>query len=258
MKLDNDNKSNSFISEKNHNEDKNIIFEQKPFNPNMELVTEIMPDDFKIYDLTFKIIVLGDASVGKSCLTMRATRNYFQEFYTPTIGFEFYTLTIKINDKYVKLQIWDTCGQESYRSLISSFYRNSSLAILTYSINDEKSFNNLNSWLNEIKTQSNPDIIIFLIGNKSDLINERVISNEIAQNFVKNNNITFFLETSAKTGLNVKNVFIEAAKKLFLNHLKYNGNISSDRATIDCISNDSVSLKPDIEKDVEKKKKKCC
>jgi len=254
MELDNGNKS---ISEKNHNKIKNSIFEQKPFNPNMELVTEIMPHDFKIYDLTFKLIVIGDAGVGKSCLTMRGTKNFFQEIYAPTIGFEFSTLTIKINDKYVRLQIWDTSGQETYHSLISSFYRNSSLAILTYSINNENSFNHLNYWLNEIKTESNPDIIIFLVGNKVDLINDKVISTEIGQKFAKDNQISFFMETSAKTGFNAKNIFIEAAKKLFLENLKFNDFMKSV-VSIDCISNDSISIKNKLENDENKKKNKSC
>ena len=117
------------------------------------------------YDLTFKIIVLGDSGVGKSCLTLKATQDRFESIYSPTIGFEFLTYTVQIGDKIIKLQIWDTCGQEVYRSLISSFYRNSSLAILVYSIDDENSFSNLESWLNELKSQGNVDMNIFLVGN---------------------------------------------------------------------------------------------
>ena len=226
-------------------------------NPNMEFKTEIIPEDNKRYDLTFKIIVIGDSNVGKSCLTMRATRNYFEEFYSPTLGFEFFTLTIKINDCYVKLQIWDTSGQETYNSLISSFYRNSSLAILAYSIDDKKSFDHLNFWLNEIKTQSNPDIILFLIGNKDDLINNKVISTEIAQNFANNNNISKFFETSAKTGLNAKNVFIEAAKELYNKHLFYKDNMTR-QISMNSISVDSITIKKDLKTEEVEKKKSCC
>lgn len=99
-----------------------------------DLKCEMLQEDFHQYDLSFKIIVIGDSGVGKSCLTMKATKNYFEDFYSATVGFEFFTQTIKINDKLIKLQIWDTCGQEIYRSLISSFYRNSSLAMMVYSI----------------------------------------------------------------------------------------------------------------------------
>jgi small GTP-binding protein len=94
----------------------------------------ILPDDYSQYDLSFKIIVIGNSGVGKSCLTIKATKNLFETAYSATVGFEFFTFNVKINEKVVKLQIWDTCGQEVYRSLITNFYRNSSLAILVYAI----------------------------------------------------------------------------------------------------------------------------
>lgn len=95
---------------------------------------EILPEDFTEYDLSFKLIVVGDSGVGKSCLTMRGTKNLFDDQYNATVGFEFFTMSIKIGNIIEKLQIWDTCGQEVYRSLISNFYRNASLAFLVYSI----------------------------------------------------------------------------------------------------------------------------
>jgi small GTP-binding protein len=99
-----------------------------------ELTYEILPDDYTQYDLSFKLIVIGDSGVGKSCLTLKATKNIFENNYNATVGFEFFTFNIKVNDKVLKLQIWDTCGQEIYRSLITNFYRNSSLAIMVYAI----------------------------------------------------------------------------------------------------------------------------
>lgn len=81
-----------------------------------DLKCEVLPDDFSQYDLSFKIIIVGDSGVGKSCLTLKATKNFFEDFYSATVGFEFMTFNVKINEKYVKLQIWDTCGQEIYRS----------------------------------------------------------------------------------------------------------------------------------------------
>ena len=95
---------------------------------------EVLSEDYSNYDLSFKIIVIGDSGVGKSCLTMRATKNLFDTNYNATVGFEFFTFNVKINNQVVKLQVWDTCGQEIYRSLITNFYRNSSLAIMVYSI----------------------------------------------------------------------------------------------------------------------------
>ena len=186
-----------------------------------ELKCEVLPENCDNYGLSFKIIVVGDPGVGKSCLTMKATKEYFEDLYSPTVGFEFFTFNIKINDKCIKLQIWDTCGQEIYRSLISSFYRNCTLAMMVYSVDNENSFNNLESWLNEIKTQSNPDVKIFLIGNKTDLEDKRVIQFEQGENFSTENKLNYFVETSAKTGFNAKNVFIQAAKLLYTEHLKY-------------------------------------
>ena len=139
---------------------------------------EILPDDYANYDLSFKLIVIGDSGVGKSCLTNKATKNTFETAYNTTIGFEFFSFNIKINDKVLKLQIWDTCGQELYRSLITNFYRNSSLAIMVYSITLKESFDNIDTWLKELKLHSNPDAKVFLIGNKQDLEENKVVSTE--------------------------------------------------------------------------------
>ncbi len=100
----------------------------------------VLPDDYTQYDLSFKLIVIGDPAVGKSCLTLKATKNLFESNYSATVGFEFFTFNVRINDKIIKLQIWDTCGQEIYKSLITNFYRNSSLAIMVYALN--KYYNN--------------------------------------------------------------------------------------------------------------------
>ena len=148
---------------------------------------EILPDDFLQYDLSFKLIVIGDSGVGKSCLTNRATTNLFEDTYSATVGFEFVSFNVKINEKVIKLQIWDTCGQELYRSLITNFYRNSSLAIIVYAINSKDSFENIEMWLRELRTHSNPDAKVFLIGNKIDLENERKITKEKGENLAKTN-----------------------------------------------------------------------
>ena len=103
---------------------------------NIKLVYEILPDDFPHYDLSFKVILLGNSNVGKSELVMNATKNTFEESDKSTVGFEFFPFNMKIGNKVIKLQIWDTCGQEIYRSLISSFYKNTSLAIIIYAINE--------------------------------------------------------------------------------------------------------------------------
>ena len=173
------------------------------------------------YDYSFKMIVIGDAGVGKSCLTNRAAKDKFISNYSPTIGFEFLSFSTNIDNKIIKLQIWDTCGQEVYRSLITNFYRNASLAMMVYSIDSRESFAHINQWLKEIRVQSNPDVKILLIGNKCDLENERTVLTEEAKKFKEENHLLYFEETSAKTGLNAKKVFEESAKILFLEHKNY-------------------------------------
>ncbi len=179
------------------------------------LKCQILSDDLGNFDLSFKIIIVGDQGVGKSCLSIKASKNYFEEFYSPTVGFEFLTFNLKVQDKIIRLQIWDTCGQELFRSLINSFYRSTSLAIIVYSIDSDESFKNVEQWLNDIKTQSNPDVKIFLIGNKADLEDKREVSKEAGEKFFKDHKLSYFAETSAKTGFNVQNVFIEVGKELY-------------------------------------------
>ena len=182
---------------------------------------EVLPDDYSKYDLSFKMIIVGDAGVGKSCLITKASKGVFDETYSATLGFEFMTFNVKFDEKVIKLQIWDTCGQEIYRSLIQSFYRNATLAMLVYSIDSRETFNNIKAWLKEIKLQSSPDIKIFLIGNKADLEYNRQVKIDEANQLKNENGFHYFSEASAKTGLNTQKVFIEAAKLLYREHLKY-------------------------------------
>ena len=110
---------------------------------NDDLKCEVVKEEVTQYDFSYKLIVIGDMGVGKSCITMKATKDYFENYYAPTVGFEFYTFICKIDSQNIRLQIWDTCGQEEYRSLINNFYRNSSLAIIVYAIDNERECTNL-------------------------------------------------------------------------------------------------------------------
>ena len=212
-----------------------------------EFNIELLPEDFAQYDISFKIIVIGDSGVGKSCLTTQAVRNNFEEFYTATIGFEFLTFNMRINNNVLKLQIWDTCGQEVYKSLITNFYRNSSLALILYAINNMDSFKHAETWLNELKAQANPNVKIFLVGNKSDLEDERVVSKEDGERFREEKNLDKFIETSAKTGENARNVLLEAAKMLFKDYLKVKEKIKNDGSDGDT-----------LERKNGKNRSKCC
>ena len=220
---------------------------------------QILTEDITNADCSFKVIVIGDSSVGKSCLTLRGTKNKFKDFYTPTIGFEFLAFNIKIKNKTVRLQIWDTCGQEIYRSLISSFYRNSTLAMLVYAIDNKESFVNLENWLDEIKCQTHPNLKIFLIGNKSDLEEKRVIHKETSEKFYKEHNFDYFIETSAKSGENVQKVFIKAAQILYEEYNQHSENKDKNNGMTNNISLSS-NYSDDIDekdKDEIKKRNKC-
>ena len=120
---------------------------------------------------------------------------------------------MRVNDKVIKLQIWDTCGQEIYKSWISNFYRNSSLDIVIYAIDNKESFNHAENWLNDFKRQANPDVRIFLVGNKADL-EDRKISKEEGEKYKEAQHLDLFMETSAKTGHKTWNVLVDAAKIL--------------------------------------------
>ena len=209
---------------------------------------ELLPSFNQNPDLNFKIIVIGEAGVGKSSLTLKAIKNKYDEHYLPTIGFENLPFYLKVNDKIIKLQVWDTCGQETYRSLIKNYYRNSSLVILVYSIDDENSFICLKEWINEIKNNTNSKLRIFLVGNKIDIDdNKIVIDKKTAFKFYKDNKLDFFIETSAKTGYNAQNVFIQAAKMLYEDFLENKGVNNSE-------NNDVNKIEENMEKILIEKK----
>ena len=216
-----------------------------------EFKIELLPDDFPQYDLSFKLIVIGDSSVGKSCLTAQAVRTNFIEFYQATVGFEFLTFNLRINTKIIKLQIWDTCGQEVYKSLISNFYRNCSLALIVYAINNRNSYEHAESWLNDLKNQSNPNVRVFLIGNKCDLEKERLVSKEEGETFKEQKKLDRFIETSAKTGENARIVMVEAAKILYKDYLKAKQDLSNE-------DDNQKGDKLEMKNNNKNRGKKCC
>ena len=183
----------------------------------IEVLDNIKGDNF---DFNFKIIVIGNSGVGKSCLTLKATKDIFQENFVSTMGFQFYSFHVKINQKIFKLQIWDTCGQEIYRSLITNFYRTASLAIIVYSVKDKRSFEENEIWLKQVKLNADPNCKIFLIANKVDLPEKQVTSEE-GMNLKKEHGFECYMETSAKTGVNVKELFVNCALALYKELPKY-------------------------------------
>ena len=220
-----------------------------------EFKVELLPEDYAQYDLTFKLIFIGDSGVGKSCLTSKSVKNNFEDYYQATVGFEFLTFNMVVNKMVIKLQIWDTCGQEIYKSLISNFYRNSSLAVLVYSIDSKDSFEHVGKWLDELKNQANPDVRIFLVGNKADLEEKREVQKEEGLKYKNDQQLDLFMESSAKTGYNARNVLVEAAKILYKDYLKLR---EAEENENNPNKNNSRNQKISKQEDGNNKKKKCC
>ena len=166
------------------------------------------------YDYLLKYIIIGDAAVGKSNLLLRYTQGDFKSEYQLTIGVEFGAKNLDINNKKFRLQIWDTAGQENYRSITRAYYKNSVCAILVYDISNRESFEHISSWIEDCMSQSPKTVFMILVGNKSDLDDNRVVTFEEGQEMAKNNNLIFF-ETSAKTGKNVDKIFEDSAQEIY-------------------------------------------
>ncbi|KAM3134013.1 hypothetical protein pb186bvf_013855 [Paramecium bursaria] len=165
------------------------------------------------YAYLFKFIIIGDSSVGKSCLLLQFLDRKFKVDHDTTIGVEFGSKTLNIRSKNIKLQIWDTAGQESFKSITRSYYRGSICALIVYDVTSRDSFENINRWIEETKAYANDKITLVLIGNKTDLQDKRVISTEEGSQYAKKHDLLFF-EASAKTGQNVDKIFQEAADQV--------------------------------------------
>lgn len=161
----------------------------------------------------FKLVLLGESAVGKSSLVLRFVKGQFHEFQESTIGAAFLTQTVCLDDTTVKFEIWDTAGQERYHSLAPMYYRGAQAAIVVYDITNEESFTRAKNWVKELQRQASPNIVIALSGNKADLANKRAVDFQEAQSYADDNSL-LFMETSAKTSMNVNEIFMAIAKKL--------------------------------------------
>ncbi|KAI1823598.1 ras family-domain-containing protein [Xylaria intraflava] len=161
----------------------------------------------------FKLVFLGEQSVGKTSLITRFMYDSFDNMYQATIGIDFLSKTMYLEDRTVRLQLWDTAGQERFRSLIPSYIRDSSVAVVVYDISNAKSFQNTKKWIDDVRAERGNDVIIVLVGNKTDLNDKREVTTQQGEEEAKKNNL-MFVETSAKLGHNVKILFRRIAQAL--------------------------------------------
>uniref|UniRef100_A0A3B3QTL5 RAB6A, member RAS oncogene family n=1 Tax=Paramormyrops kingsleyae TaxID=1676925 RepID=A0A3B3QTL5_9TELE len=155
----------------------------------------------------FKLVFLGEQSVGKTSLITRFMYDSFDNTYQATIGIDFLSKTMYLEDRTVRLQLWDTAGQERFRSLIPSYIRDSTVAVVVYDITNVNSFQQTTKWIDDVRTERGSDVIIMLVGNKTDLADKRQVSIEEGEKKAKELNV-MFIETSAKAGYNVKQVSV--------------------------------------------------
>ncbi|KAK6240120.1 hypothetical protein QUC31_005589 [Theobroma cacao] len=164
-------------------------------------------------DYLFKLLLIGDSGVGKSCLLLRFADDSYIESYISTIGVDFKIRTVEQDGKTIKLQIWDTAGQERFRTITSSYYRGAHGIIIVYDVTDQESFNNVKQWLNEIDRYASDNVNKLLVGNKCDLTANKVVSSETAKAFADEVGIPF-METSAKDATNVEQAFMAMAASI--------------------------------------------
>eukprot|EP00123_Amoebidium_parasiticum_P009002 comp19147_c0_seq1/m.21821 comp19147_c0_seq1/g.21821 ORF comp19147_c0_seq1/g.21821 comp19147_c0_seq1/m.21821 type:complete len:212 (-) comp19147_c0_seq1:586-1221(-) len=166
------------------------------------------------YSYIFKYIIIGDMGAGKSCVLHQFTEKKFMADCPHTIGVEFGTRIIEVSGQKIKLQIWDTAGQERFRAVTRSYYRGAAGVLMVYDITRRSTFNHLSSWLTDARNLTNPNTVIVLIGNKSDLDGNRDVTFEEAKQFADQHGL-MFLETSAKTGDNVEEAFLTTARTIY-------------------------------------------
>ena len=154
------------------------------------------------------MLIIGDSAVGKSCLLLQFSDQTFSDNYVSTIGVDFKIRTMEVNGRQVKLQIWDTAGQERFQSITANYYHGSHAIAIVYDITDRKSFENLRKWINDVDRLANPQVCKLVVGNKADLEEKRQVSREEGRAFADNLGVPF-LETSAKTAMNVNQMFLQ-------------------------------------------------
>mmetsp|Transcript_22271 Transcript_22271/g.37779 ORF Transcript_22271/g.37779 Transcript_22271/m.37779 type:complete len:213 (+) Transcript_22271:172-810(+) len=199
------------------------------------------------YDYLIKLLLIGDSGVGKSCLLLRFSDDSFTPSFITTIGIDFKIRTIELEGKRIKLQIWDTAGQERFRTITTAYYRGAMGILLVYDVTDEKSFSNIRNWIRNIEQHATENVNKMLIGNKCDMVDKRVVEADRGKALADEYTIKF-METSAKSSINVEEAFITLAKDIKKRLIDSQEPVSK-KETVD-VHTDS--------NDSKEKKKKCC
>ena len=207
------------------------------------------------YDLIFKIVLIGDSGVGKTNILSRYINNEFSLATQSTVGVEFGSKIIKKNGKVIKLQIWDTAGQERYKSITSAYYKGSRGAFVVYDITRKSTYDNIDKWIGELKTNGSEDVLIMLVGNKSDLEEKREVITEEVEKKAQEQKLAF-CETSALNGKNVEYAFENLINEILKKVEKEKINEAKQLSESKAITLETADRKLN-EKD-SKKKKKCC
>jgi len=167
----------------------------------------------KTYDYLFKLLLIGDSGVGKTCVLFRFSEDAFNSTFISTIGIDFKIRTIDLDGKKIKLQIWDTAGQERFRTITTAYYRGAMGIMLVYDITNEKSFDNIRNWIRNIEEHAAADVEKMVLGNKCDMNDKRQVSCDRGEGLAREYNVKF-METSAKTSINVEEAFISLARDI--------------------------------------------
>ena len=196
-------------------------------------------EDFHLY----KILLLGDSCVGKSCILLRYCDNSFQEAHLTTIGLDFRIKTLigEDNNK-IKVQIWDTAGEDRFRAITRNYYKGANGILLIFDVTDKRSFEHIREWVERIKEESPPDTIVYLIGNKIDLIDQRIIDNVQGKKLADEFNMPYF-ETSARQGKGINEVFQNLVNEVHGHYFN---------------EHEGLNKKKIIDLDYKKKRRRCC
>ena len=209
------------------------------------------------YNYLFKYIIIGDPSVGKSNLLMKFAHNKFTDEYQTTIGVEFGAKNIQLNDQIYRIQIWDTAGQENFRSITRAYFKNCVCAMIVYDITCRKSFEHIQNWLQDVHDQSPKTVLTILIGNKIDLEDKRAISTDEGQEYATQNGL-IFMETSAKTGEGVEVIFKISAEEIEKKMKQNYYDLKSETCGIKQGKTNNINLNDIDNNNKNKEKKGCC